>query len=96
MFQLEMLLSACTWPGHVLLAACRPGSGGLQVAEPILLFFPFVFVLSDLVGKCSGDLGAVDGNEDKPKPVVGYKYAKGLARRCTYPGQDVFLFLIGA
>jgi hypothetical protein len=53
-------------------------------------------VLSDLVGKCSGDLGAVDGNEDKPKPVVGYKYAKGLARRCTYPGQDVFLFLIGA
>jgi hypothetical protein len=49
-----------------------------------------------LLGKCSGDLGAVVGNRYKPKPVVGYKYAKGLARRRTYPGQDVFHFLIGA
>jgi hypothetical protein len=55
-------------------------------------FFPFHL----LVRKCSGDLGAVVGNKYKPKPVVGYKYAKGLARRRTHPGQDVFHFLIGA
>jgi hypothetical protein len=68
----------------------------LLVAEVLLLFFLPHLCYPTLLGKCSGDLGAVVANKYKPKPVVGYKYAKGLARRRTHPGQDVFHFLIGA